>query len=464
VGELLKHGIAGDGATAAEKALTAGVDMDMESDLYHSRLPGLVQTGKIPMPVVDEAVRRVLRVKMAMGLFEHPYTDENLPPYQPTPEKRELAKKAAEESFVLLKNEGVPGVGRLLPLASDLGSVALIGPLADDAEDMLGSWGAQGDVKNAHTLRSALEEKLGKKLTYVKGTDILSTDTSGFAPAVAAAKNADLVILALGEAGTMSGEATSRAHLSLPGNQEQLMEQVEAAGKPVVLVLFDGRPTAIPWAAARVPAILEAWFPGMEAGPALVSVLTGEVSPSGKLPVEFPYSVGQEPLYLAQLPTGRPAGETDLTHPPTNAAEKYLSRYIDSPNAPVFPFGWGLSYAQFTYTNVRIDHSGGSSKDVGEITVGVDVKNVSNVPGVEVAQLYLHNTVASVSQPVRELKGFHRLMLQPGETQHVEFKLHLDDLAFYNAEVKRVVEPGTFDVFVGGSSQAEKAGSFTVLQ
>ena len=464
VGELIKHGIAGDGGTAAEKALTAGVDIDMESNLYHSRLPGLVQSGKIPMPVVDEAVRRVLRVKFAMGLFEHPYTDENLAPYQPTPEKLELAKKAAEESFVLLKNEGVPGVGRLLPLASDLKSVALIGPLADDAEDMIGSWGAQGDVANTKTLRSALEDKLGNKLTYAKGTDILSTDTSGFAAAVTAAKNADLVILALGEAGDMTGEATSRAHLSLPGNQEQLMEQVAAVGKPVVLVLFDGRPTAIPWAAAHVPAILEAWFPGIEAGPALVSVLTGEVSPAGKLPVEFPYSVGQEPLYLAQLPTGRPAGDADLTHPPTNTAEKYLSRYLDSPNAPVYPFGWGLSYAQFTYSNVKIDHTGGTSKDVGEITVGVDVKNISSVAGAEVAQLYLHNTVASVSQPVRELKGFHRIMLQPGETQHVEFKLHFDDLAFYNVEIQRVVEPGTFDVYVGGSSQADKAGSFTVLE
>jgi beta-glucosidase len=465
VGELMKHGIAGDGATAAEKALTAGVDMDMESNLYHSRLAGLVASGKVPMPVLDEAVRRVLRVKVAMGLFEHPYADENQPPYQPTPEKRELAKKAAEESFVLLKNEGVPGVGRLLPLASDLKSVALIGPLADDAEDMLGSWGAQGDPHNARTLRDTLTEKLGKKLTYVKGTDILSTDTSGFAAAVSAAKNADLVVVALGEAGsTMTGEASSRTHLSLPGNQEQLLEQVVAAGKPVVLVLFNGRPSAIPWAATHVPAILEAWFPGMEAGPALVSVLTGEVSPSGKLPVEFPYSVGQEPLYLAQLPTGRPAGDADLTHPPTSAADKYLSRYIDSPNAPVFPFGWGLSYAQFTYTNVKIEHTGGSSKDVGEITVGVDVKNISNVPGAEVAQLYLHNTVASVSQPVRELKGFHRILLPPGQTQHLEFKLHFDDLAFYNAEVKRVVEPGTFDVFVGGSSLAEKAGSFTVLE
>jgi beta-glucosidase len=464
VGELMKHGIAADGATAAEKALTAGVDMDMESNLYHSRLPGLVESGKIPMPVVDEAVRRVLRVKFAMGLFEHPYTDENLPPYQATAEKRALAKSAAEESFVLLKNEAIPGIGRLLPLASDLKSVALIGPLADDAQNMIGSWGAQGSASNTITLRTALAEKLGNKLTYVKGTDILTKDTTGFAAAVTAAKNADLVILALGEAGDMTGEATSRAHLTLPGNQEDLMKQVVATGKPVVLVLFDGRPTAIPWAAAHVPAILEAWFPGMEAGSALVSVLTGEVSPSGKLPVEFPYSAGQEPLYLAQLPTGRPAGDTDLTHPPTNSEEKYLSRYIDSPNAPVYPFGWGLSYAQFTYSNIKIDHTGGSSKDVGEITVGVDVKNISSVPGAEVAQLYLHNTVASVSQPVRELKGFHRILLQPGQTQHIDFKLHFDDLAFYNAEVKRVVEPGTFDVFVGGSSEAEKAGSFTVLQ
>ena len=464
VSELMKHGIAGDGATAARKALTAGVDMDMESNLYHLRLAGLVESGEVPTAVVDEAVRRVLRVKFAMGLFEQPYAKEDVPAYQATPEKRALARKAAEESFVLLKNEAIPGVGRLLPLASDLKAVALIGPLADDAEDMIGSWGAQGDPHNTVTLRGAMAQKLGTKLSYVKGTDILGTDSSGFAAAVAAAKKADLVVMALGEAGDMTGEATSRAKLDLPGNQQQLLEAVVAAGKPVVLVLFNGRPAAIPWAAANVPAILEAWFPGVEAGSALLAVLTGEVNPSGKLPVEFPYSVGQEPLYLAQLPTGRPAGDIDLTHPPANANDKYLSRYIDSPNAPVYPFGWGLSYAQFAYTHPTIHQTGGSSRDVGEITVEVDVKNVSTMAGTEVAQLYVHDTVASVAQPVRELKGFQRLTLQPGESKHLQFKLGYDDLAFYNAEAKRVVEPGSFDVYVGGSSEAEKAGSFTVLE
>ncbi len=464
VSELIKHGIAADGGTAARKAVTAGVDMDMESGLYHSRLPALVESGQVPTSVIDEAVRRVLRVKLAMGLFEHPYTDENIPAYVLTPEKRALARKAAQESFVLLKNEAIPGVGRLLPMASDLKSVALVGPLADDAEDMIGSWGAQGDPHQTSTLRAAMAEKLGTRLTYVKGTDIDGTDTSGFAAAVAAAKKADLTVVALGEAGNTSGEATSRAHLDLPGNQEQLLEAVVAAGKPVVLVLFNGRPAAIPWAAQHVPAILEAWFPGVEAGSALTSVLDGEMNPSGKLPVEFPYSVGQEPLYLAQLPTGRPAGDTNLTHGPANIAEKYVSRYIDSPNAAVYPFGWGLSYSQFGYTHAKIEHNSGTSKDVGEITIGVDVKNVSQVAGTEVAQLYLHNTVASVPQPVRELKGFHRLTLQPGESQHIEFKLGFDDLAFYSAEVKRVVEPGSFDVYVGGSSEAEKVGSFTVLQ
>lgn len=464
VSELMKHGIAADGATAARKAVTSGVDMDMESNLYHSRLAALVQSGEVPMPVLDEAVRRILRVKFALGLFEHPFADEGRPAYTPSDAQRDLARKAAEESFVLLKNEAITGTGRLLPLASDLKSVALIGPLADDAPDMLGSWGAQGDPANVITLRGALEKRLGKKLTYEKGTDVMGTDTSGFAAAVSAAKNASLVVLALGDVGaTMSGEASSRTHLELPGNQQQLLEAVVAAGKPVVLVLFNGRPTAIPWAAKHVPAILEAWFPGISAGPALTRVLMGEISPSGKLPVEFPYDAGQEPLYLSQLPTGRPAGDADLTHPPTGSADKYLSRYIDTPNEPLFPFGWGLSYAQFTYTNVKISQSGGTSRDVGQITVSADVKNVSSVPGAEVAQLYLHNTVASVSQPVRELKGFQRLQLQPGQSQHIEFKLGFDDLAFYNADVKRVVEPGTFDVYVGGSSQAEKAGSFTVL-
>jgi beta-glucosidase len=330
---------------------------------------------------------------------------------------------------------------------------------------MLGSWAASGEAKNAVTLRAALAAKLPQgSLNYAKGTDILGESDSGFAEAVAAAKKSDVVLLALGEGADQTGEASSKTHLSLPGNQEQLLEAVAATGKPVTLIVFSGRPLAIPWAAAHVAAIVEAWFPGLEAGPALVANLFRDANFSGKLPVEMPQSVGQEPLYYAQLPTGRPAGDADLTHPPTDAEDKYLSRYIDGPNAPVYPFGWGLSYAHFSYSPVTVKHTLGTSNDVGRIEVGVDVRNASAVAGTETVQLYVRDTVASVEQPVRELKGFQRVTLRPGEQKHVSFTLGFDDLAFYNVDLKRVVEPGTFKVWVGGSSTATDEGEFTVLQ
>ena len=467
VGELVPHAIAADGTVAAQKAITAGVDIDMQSDLYRTRLPGLVQNGKVPESVIDEAVRRVLRVKFALGLFEHPYAPEHAAPYQATDAKRALARKAAEESFVLLKNDPVMGVGVLLPLAKNAKSVALIGPLADSKDDMLGSWTGNGNPNDVVTLRAALEQRLGGKLTYAKGTEILGSSDAGFAAATAAARKADVVILALGESGPrMTGEASSRTHLNLPGNQQQLMEAVVAAGKPVVLVLFDGRPAAVPWAGQHIPAILEAWFPGIEAGPALAATLLGESNPSGRLPVEFPYDVGQEPLYLAQLPTGRPAGDTtdaNLAHLPTGD-DQYRSRYLDAPNTPVFPFGWGLSYTHFTYAPLAIRQTGGSSQQVGQITISTEVKNEGAAAGSEVAQLYIRDKVASVEQPMRELKGFQRVLLAPGESKHITFTLGFDDLAFYNADLQRVVEPGSFDTWVGSSSQATDTGTFSVLQ
>ncbi len=474
VSELLAHGVAADGAAAADKALTAGVDMDMEGDLFLTRIPALVQSGQLPLPVVDEAVRRILRVKFAMGLFDHPYAPDNGKPYVATAEKRVLARQAAEESLVLLKNEALQGSGPLLPLQADRKKqmkFALIGPLADSQHDMLGSWAASGNAKDAVTLRQALAKRLPQEaLLYAKGTDATGTSTDGFADAVAQAKQADVVLLALGEPADDTGEASSRTRLSLPGNQEQLLEAVVAAGKPVVLVLFGGRPPAIPWAAAHVPAIVEAWFPGIEAGTAIVDALFGKdeaggyINFSGKLPVEFPQSVGQEPLYLAQLPTGRVAGNVDLTHPPANAEERYLSRYIDETNAPVYPFGWGLSYAHFSYSTPVVNHTMGSSSEVGKVEVSVDVKNTSSVAGSEVVQLYVRDMVASVEQPVRELKGFQRVTLAPGEQKHVSFALGFNDLAFYNVALKRVVEPGTFKIWVGGNSASTNEAEFTVLQ
>jgi beta-glucosidase len=494
VAELLNHAIGPDGATVARKALTAGVDMDMEGNLYATTIAAQVRSGVIPESVVDEAVRRILRVKFALGLFENPYTPVT-PAYQPIAEKRAQARAVGAETIVLLKNDPLEGVGSLLPLGKNAKTVALIGPLADSAKDMLGSWGALGDAKFAISLKQALQERLGDHLLYAKGcgvlagndenvlkhvsfidqenppspgvTEALPDDAKTVAEAVEMAKKADVAILALGEnADWMTGEASSRAHLDLPGNQEKLLEAVAATGKPVILVMFTGRPNAVKWAGAHVPAIVEAWFPGMEGGHAVADILFGDVNPSAKSPVSFPRATGQEPLYYAQMPTGRPA-HGDLSHLPTNAPEKFISRYIDEDNSALFPFGWGLSYTRFSYSQPTVDKAQVTAADVAQghgpgLTVGVDLRNTGSRAGTEVVQLYLRNTSSSVEQPVRELKGFRRIALAPGETKHVEFPLGFDELSFYNVEGKRVVEPTSYKVFVGGSSLASKETSFEV--
>lgn len=477
IGELIPQGVALNDSTAAEKAISAGVDMDMESGAYHNRLATLVRTGVVPVPVLDEAVRRVLRVKFALGLFDHPYTTEHAP-YQATPEKRALALKAAEESIVLLKNSAGETQPKLLPLGAGSKTIALIGPLADSQMEMLGSWPGNGNPSDAVTLRSALEQRMSAQngqLLYAEGTQILTTSTAGFAAAEEAARKADLVILALGEdAPTMTGEAASRAHLDLPGNQEQLLEDIVATGKPVVLIVFSGRPLVLDWAAQHVPAILEAWYPGIEAGPALVNVLFGNSNPSAKLPVSFPRAVGQEPLYLAQLPTGRPATGIDLSHPPANSAEKYLSRYIDVPNSPLFPFGWGLSYTHFSFSpvtlstrSVSLDQlmtASGTGTAQPAIEAATTVRNAGSVTGTEVVQLYLQIRGASVDEPVRVLKGFQRVTLQPGESKRVTFPLGFKELSFINAKSQRVVEPANYKVYIGGNSLAKESAQFQMVQ
>jgi len=480
VSELLNHSIGPDGATVARKALEAGVDMDMEGNLYATTIAAQVRSGEIPEKVVDEAARRILRVKFALGLFEHPFTPVT-PAYAPTAANRAQARAVAAETIVLLKNDPVEGVGALLPLGKAAKTVALIGPLADSAQDMLGSWDAQGEPKFAVTLRQALTERLGGHLLYAPGCGVLSgedektllegkpapDDAASIAEAVEAAKKADVAVLALGEsADWMTGEATSRTRLGLPGNQEQLLEAVAATGKPVILVLLTGRPAEIKWAGAHIPAIVEAWFPGMEGGHAVADVLFGDVNPSAKLTVSFPRAVGQEPLYYAQLPTGRPA-HGDLSHAPASGPEKYQSRYIDEDNSALFPFGWGLSYTRFSYGQPTVSKAEVGLRDLEagrgpDLTVAVDVRNAGSVAGTEVVQLYLRNTSASVEQPVRELKGFARVTLQPGESKHVEFPLGFDELSFYNVESKQVVEPTTYKVWVGGSSLATAETSFKV--
>ena len=471
--ELIAHGVALDSATAGQKAITAGLDMDMEGNVYHTRLAALVRSGQVPEATLDEAVRRILRVKFALGLFEHPYVNENSDAYVATPEKRALARKAAEESIVLLQNQAHLGQPKLLPIRPQVHTIALIGPLGDANWEMFGSWPGKGNPSDVVTLRAALDQRMkatGGKVLYAQGTEILTQSEAGFAAALDAAKQSDLVVMTLGEDGsTMTGEASSRAHLDLPGNQEKLLEAVVATGKPVVMIAFSGRPLVLDWAAQHVPAIVEAWFPGIEAGPAISNILFGDVNPSGKLPVSFPYAVGQEPLYLSQLPTGRPAGDADLMHPPHNAEEKYLSRYIDVPNAPLFPFGHGLSYTNFYYTPVTLSAQQVSMQKLQSGAPGIqastDVRNAGAVAGTEVVQLYLRIRGASMEEPVRQLEGFQRVTLAPGESKHVTFTLGLPEMSFINAQSQRVIEPSTeYTVYIGGSSQATQSAQFNVTK
>jgi beta-glucosidase len=466
IGELVPQGIAANHAVAAAKAFTAGVDMDMESNAYGPHLAELVKSGIVPESAVDESVRRVLRVKFALGLFDNPYVDGK-GSNGVAAEDAELARKAAEESFVLLKNDG-----GLLPLKASGKTIALIGPLADDAAQMLGSWSAKGQAKDVVTLRAALKkqaEAMGGRLIYAKGTDILTTSAKGFSDAVVAAKQSDIVVLALGEdAFWMTGEAGSRAHLDLPGNQQQLLEAVAATGKPMVLLVFSGRPLVLNWAAQHVPAILEAWFPGIQAGPALANILLGISNPSGRLTVSFPRAVGQEPLYYNHFNTGRPTGSTDLTRPPTTFAEKFTSRYVDVPNSPLYPFGYGLTYSTLSYSPTTVSTASVSAKNLNagtaKLTVAANVTNSGTRAADEVVQLYIQQRDTSVVRPVRELKGFRRVSLPPGSSQTIEFTLGRDELKFWNIDLKDVVEPAQLTVWIAPDSTRGTPAQVTIGQ
>lgn len=466
VGELIAHGIANDGETAAAKAFAAGIDMDMESNLYHEHLVDLVKAGKISEAKIDEAVRHVLRVKFALGLFDRPYTDESRENHGPLPkESLDLARAVAERSFVLLRNEPL-GSRPVLPLNGDVNTVALIGPLADDPGEMLGSWGAHSQAKDVVTLRSALTERLGPgRVKYWKGGEIRTATDEQINGAIEAARSADVVILALGEdANEMTGEAGSRAHLDLPGRQEELLEKVTATGKPAVLILFSGRPLTLHWAFAHVPAVIEAWFPGVQAGPALTETLYGDSVPSGKLVVSWPHSIGQITDYYDALNTGRPAGSTDLTRPPKEGTEKYVSRYVDEPNAPEFPFGYGLSYTEFRYSAPELSTAKLSARQMTRdlesrpadrkpvLTVNVNVTNSGKVAGEEVVQLYVGLRGTSVEEPVRALKAFERVALAPGETKPVRFPLGPEAFALWDIHNEHKVEASLARIWVSPDS------------
>jgi len=464
--ELIQHGIANDGKTAAWKAFTAGVDMDMESNLYHEHLADLFKSGKVTQAQIDEAVRRILRVKFALGLFDKPYTDESRENRGPLPaESLQLARTAAERSFVLLKNDFV-ATRPVLPLASDIQTVALVGPAADDAANMLGNWAGRGNPQDVVTLKTALTQKLGaERIKYALGGDYLAASDAQIQEGVAAARASDISILALGEnTPEMTGEAGSRAHPVLPGRQQELLEKVCATGKPVVLLLFSGRPLVLPWAFAHVPAVVEVWSPGVQAGPAIVRTLFGEATPSGKLTVSWPRATGQIPIYYNALNTGRPAGNRDLTHPPKNGDERFASRYIDEQNAPQFPFGFGMSYTDFAYGGPEISANKLSAKLLQAelhknsaasepvLTVTANVSNTGKTAAEEVVQLYVRLQGTSVAEPVRKLKGFQRVSLAPGESKKVTFALGADAFALWSISNEYTVEPSLVHIWVSPDS------------
>ncbi|HEY6371457.1 MAG TPA: glycoside hydrolase family 3 N-terminal domain-containing protein [Candidatus Sulfotelmatobacter sp.] len=462
VGELIPHGIAADGATAARKAFIAGVDMDMVSSLYHDHLPQIVGSGQATQAELDEAVRHVLRVKLALGLFEHPFVDEaGAAKALYLPQSIALAQTAAERSFVLLRNTNGPSGKPLLPLAAGAQNIAVIGPLGDDSSYPRGAPAGSGPRVS---LPAALAQRIGEShVLRFKGSGILDGTDGEIAAAVAGAQKADVVILTLGESPAMSGEAASRAHLGLPGRQQELLEAIVHTGRPVVLVLFSGRPLTVPWAFEHVPAVIAAWLPGISGGPALARTLFGEVNPSGKLVVSWPRSVGQEPLYYNHLNTGRPAGDTDLKRPPSNIVEKYVSRYIDEQNTPQFPFGYGDSYTNFSYgattfstqqlsaaaLNTGLNAAG---HDATALTAEAEVTNTGARVGEEVVELYIQLQGTSVAEPVRMLKGFKTVAIAPGETKKMTFELKPEAFAIWNARNEFAVEPAKLKIWISPDS------------
>ncbi|MDZ7289738.1 MAG: glycoside hydrolase family 3 C-terminal domain-containing protein [candidate division KSB1 bacterium] len=451
IGELHTHGLAATPPEAGMLALTAGVDMDMEGSVYVHHLPQLVREGKLSESTLNQAVRRVLRAKFQFGLFDDPYKYCN-----PELERSvtlsathlEAARAMAQKSIVLLKNEK-----NLLPLKKDLRQVAVIGPLADDQKDPLGPWAAVGRPSDVVTVLAGIKKLVSPqtKVLYAKGCEIEGGTTNGFADAIAIARKSEVAIVVVGEAAEMSGEAACRSSLDLPGHQEALVKAIHATGKPVVVVLMNGRPLSIPWIANNIPAILETWFLGVQTGNAIADVLFGDYNPGGKLPATFPRTVGQIPIYYNHKNTGRPGVD----------GQPYNSRYLDVPVAPLYPFGYGLSYTKFEYSDLQLSAQSISPND--SLKISITVKNTGSRAGDEVVQLYIRDEYASVTRPVKELKGFRRITLIPGEGKKVEFTLAPEQLAFYDRDMQLVVEPGTFKVYVGTNSVEVQEAGFTVV-
>ncbi|NIA56420.1 beta-glucosidase BglX [Massilia sp. TW-1] len=446
VDEMVDHGYAADNKDAARIALNAGVDMDMQSGVYQGNLVQLVREKKVKLADVDDAVRRILRKKFELGLFEDPYKFSDAERERQAlnnPEHRKAARDIAAKSIVLLKNDGA-----VLPLSKSVRKLALIGPMIKQGVENHGFWSVTvPGVDYAHQAVSTwdgIAAKLGKDTTllYAKGSDIDGEDRSGFAEAVRVASEADAVVIEVGERWDASGESRSRANPTLPGGQEDLIKAIVATGKPVVVMINAGRPLVFDWVADHAPAILYTWWLGSEAGNAVADVLFGDVNPSAKLPMTFPRSVGQIPIYYNHFNTGRPA--------PTPTTTEWVSGYIDLVNLPRFPFGFGLSYTTFRYDDLRLDRETLRGND--KLQVRMTLTNTGKAAGEEVVQLYLRDRVASVVRPVKELKGFQKVALAPGETRTVEFTIDKESLSFFNSALRWDAEPGEFDLMVGASS------------
>jgi beta-glucosidase len=474
VRELIVHAVAHNEAEAAQLALTAGVDMDMADGLYSANIPALVQSGKLPISVVDQAVRRVLRIKFQAGLFDNPYTDEKRAQTELlSAENQAVARKMAQESMVLLKNEK-----NLLPLDKNVKTIALIGPLADDKANQMGSWVGNGRAQDAITPLEGIKAKLSKaKILVSRGVELdlegphYNSGATGAAPApmtatgaananvatgptsiedaVSTVKKADITVLFLGEPSNYTGEASARSTLDLPGDQQKLLEAIVATGKPFILVLESGRPLNITWANDHVPAILQAWYPGSQAGHAIADLLFGDASPSARLPLSWPRTIGQIPVYYNHKNTGRPA-----------SPDRWHTGYQFESKEPLFPFGYGLTYTTFKYSNLKIATPTLSSS--GTLRVTADITNDGRREGTEVVQLYLRDRVAPTSRPVRELKGFSRVTLAPGATKTVEFTVNVGDLGSYDPSMKWAAPEGAFDVWVAPNSDEGVHGEFQV--
>ena len=452
IGEMINHGYVSDSKEAALAAITAGSDMDMESNAYRYNLAQLVKEKKVSIALIDDAVKRILRKKFELGLFEDPYKYSNPEREQKelnNLEYRKVAREIAAKSIVLLKNVSPPGREKsILPISKQTKTIAFIGPLVKERKQNMGFWSVElPEVdydKYVISQWEGLQNKVGNtaKLLYAKGCEIEGDNKDGFAEAIAIANQADIVILSIGEKRDMSGEAKSRSNLRLPGVQEELIKAIQATGKPVVVLINAGRPLIFNWTADNVPAILYTWWLGSEAGNAIADVLFGDYNPSGKLPISFPREEGQIPIYYNHFNTGRPAKNDNESN--------YVSAYTDLKNSPKFPFGYGLSYTSFEYSNLKLSKN--KIKSTEKIEVSLTVNNSGKVAGEEVVQLYLRDKVGSVVRPIIELKDFQKIKLNSGETKTVKFIINKEKLSFYNANLQWIAEPGDFDIMIGSSS------------